>query len=310
METAERLISRLRPVLAAAVDPQDPQPPGEPILLHAEVLHQMCTADGLMELLDWSRQGLGADPLACMWLGSLRWYRLITGSYPEHAPQPPARPLDQALTQLSRQGGFTARTGSGMTSLRGLSQGQMAYPSAPAQPESTDSAVLLRAVPIGLVPYIDAPMRRSWVRQAVALTHGHPELTQRAEELADLVHRLAGGPPAEALPESAAQQQAVLSAGLDDDVAAILDRQLRAAAGAAPAAASAHTEASAPAPDSPRAEAPASASASAQFSASSSEDTPISGAPLGGSESTGELRTIYDVIEELAQDWEEVTRAR
>nr|WP_255547489.1 ADP-ribosylglycohydrolase family protein [Nesterenkonia sp. E16_7] len=101
-----------------------------------------------------------------------------------------------------------------MTSLRGLSQGQMAYPSAPAQPESTDSAVLLRAVPIGLVPYIDAPMRRSWVRQAVALTHGHPELTQRAEELADLVHRLAGGPPAEALPESAAQQQAVLSAGL------------------------------------------------------------------------------------------------
>ncbi|MCH8565459.1 ADP-ribosylglycohydrolase family protein [Nesterenkonia sp. LB17] len=284
METAEILISRLRPVLAAGVEPSRLGGPGDagvlagsrgaagPIVLHAEVLHQLCTADGLMELLDWSRQGLGADPLACMWLGSLRWYRLITGSYPENAPQPPARPLDQALQRLILQGMFTAQAGSAATSLRGLAHGQMAYPSAPAQPESTDATALLRAVPVGLVPYIDASMRRAWARQTMALTHGHPELTRKAEDLADLVHLLASGAPSDVLPDAAAARQQKITAGLDDDVAAILDRQLLAAAGAAPAAAA-------------------------------------SGPGSSGS-TRQEGQSVYAVIDELARDWEEVTRAR
>lgn len=285
VETAEILISRFGPVLAAAVEPSTPDGPAapadpaappaavEPVVVHAEVLHQLCTADGLMELLDWSRQGLGADPLACMWLGSLRWYRLITGSYPENAPQPPARRLDEQLQRLSRDGGLAVQVGTGATSLRGLSQGQMSYPSAPAQPESTDAAALLRAVPVGLAPYIDASMRRAWARQTMALTHGHADLSQKAEDLADLVHLLASGAPADALPEAALAQQERITAGLDDDVAAILDRQLRAAAGASPAPQPAPS--SGPAADSGR-----------------------------------ESRHVYGVIGALAQDWEEVTRAR
>ncbi|MGJ9371477.1 ADP-ribosylglycohydrolase family protein [Nesterenkonia sp. CF4.4] len=294
METAEILISRFGPVLAAAVepstpsgptapkgptasadpaDPTDPAAQAETVVLHAEVLHQLCTADGLLELLDWSRQGLGADPLACMWLGSLRWYRLITGSYPENAPQPPARRLDAQLQRLSSRGRLTVQQGSGTTSLRGLSQGQMSYPSAPAQPESTDAAALLRAVPVGLAPYIDATMRRAWARQTLALTHGHPDLSQKAEDLADLVNLLASGAPSDALPEAALAQKEKITAGLDDDVAAILDRQLRAAAGAAPAPLPAYSR-------------------------------------LLQADSERESQHVYGVIGALAQDWEEVTRAR
>lgn len=281
VETSERLISRFGPVLAAGLEPSTPDSPGaadgpgapavsadpaDPLVVHAEMLHQLCTADGLMELLDWSRQGLGADPLACMWLGSLRWYRLITGACPDSAPQPPTRALDHRLQLLRSSGRLTPLDGSATTSLRGLAEGQMAYPTAPAQPESTDAAALLRAVPVGLVPYIDAPMRRAWARQTMALTHGHPDLMQKAEELADLVHLLASGAPAEALDEIAARQRERIIADIDADVAAIVDRQLLAAATAV-------------------------------------------AAPTC-SDAGAESHTVCDVIEDLARDWEEVTRAR
>lgn len=275
VETAEILISRFGPVLAAAAEPAGSAEQEDPVVLHAEVLHQLCTADGLMELLDWSRQGLGADPLACMWLGSLRWYRLVTGAYPESAPQPPARALDQQLQRLSSGGRLTTLPGSAATSLRGLSHGQMSYPSAPSQPGATEASALLRAVPVGLVPYIDAQMRRAWARQTMALTHGHPDLTQKAEDLADLVHLLASGPAAEVLPEAARALREEILAGLDEDLAAILDRQLLAAAGSVPGPVSAEVP-----------------------------------APSRRTVSDREGEHVHAVIRALAQDWEEVTRAR
>lgn len=304
VETAEILISRFGPVLAAAVEPSTPRTSASPaasgnaaaeasaVALHAEVLHQMCTADGLLELLDWSRQGLGADPLACMWLGSLRWYRLITGSYPEQAPQPPARRLDQQLQQLRGQRRLTVRHGSGAISLRGLSQGQMSYPSAPAQPETTDDTALLRAVPIGLVPYIDASVRSTWTRQALSLTHGHPDLLEKAAALADLVHRLATDAAAPESPETSERERRAITAGLDDDVAAILERQLLAAAGMDAGAA-------------PSAAAPSSGASTGGASTSA-------GSPLGRHDRVTDPATpdVYSVIGELARDWEEVTRAR
>lgn len=226
MDSAEKVISRFRPVLSAGMNPAD-----SPVL-HAEVLHQFCTADGLLELLDWTRQGLGADPLACMWLGSLRWYRLVTGSFPESAPQPPSRTLDAELHQLRGTGHLEIQPDSHGSSVAGLASGQMAYPSAPSQPASADSVALLRVVPIGLVPYIDESMRRAWARQSVALTHGHPELLDRAEDLAVLVFTLASGSAIAPTGTDTSQAQEKVLAGVEDmAVREILARQLAAAAG-------------------------------------------------------------------------------
>ncbi|WP_218219722.1 ADP-ribosylglycohydrolase family protein [Nesterenkonia sp. Act20] len=224
MDSAEKLISRFYPVLAAGARQSDS--PAH----HAELLHQLCTADGLLELLDWTRQGLGADPLACMWLGSLRWYRVVTGSYPPGAPQPPRRTVDAQLARLLGEGALTLQPDSAAGSLVALADGQMAYPSAPAQPESQDPQALLRAVPVGLVPYIDEPMRRAWARQTVALTHGHPALLRRAEELAVLVHELATS--SAPVSEGTAKVRREITESIQDaPVREILERQLDAAHG-------------------------------------------------------------------------------
>lgn len=185
MTADELLIARFPAVLTAGLPV--PRPDGT-VEADAELLHQLCTADGLLEILDWSRQGLAVDPLACMWLASLRWYRLVTGSYPAAAPQPPERELDAALAALLRTGTLEITPGTGEASLQGLASGEMAYPSAPSQPHLEDSAALLRLVPIGLVPYIDTAMRNTWVEQNLALTHGHPGLLEQGRQLVTQVH--------------------------------------------------------------------------------------------------------------------------
>lgn len=163
----------------------------EPVAVHAELLHRLCLADGLLEVLEWGREGLGADPLACMWLGSLRWYRLVHGAYPEGAPEPPARPTDALLHSLMNTGVLQVQPGTGLTSLQSLSGADMHYPSAPAAPEAEDQDVLLRLAPLAVVPFIDDQIRQRWVEQNVALTHGHPEVLHQAQELVATIHRQA-----------------------------------------------------------------------------------------------------------------------
>lgn len=189
MSTDESLIRRLRPVLEACAPA-----PGEPV--HAEVLHQLCMVDGLLELLDWSSQGLSADPLACMWLGSLRWHRMMTGRVPRGAPEPPSHEAERLLGLAFAQeapGRSAVAQGSGSSSLSGLASGQMGYPASPNQPEDDDGTALLRVVPIGLVPYVEEAMRLDWAEQAVCLTHGAESLRRRARGLAALFARAASG---------------------------------------------------------------------------------------------------------------------
>lgn len=208
------LIERLPAVLAAALPaggaPGDDIPEnGEAHAeVHAEALHQLCLADGLLELLDWTHQGVGADPLACFWLAGLRWHRLVTGGFPAAAPRPPSRSVDEQLSAQLRAAGTGARrsdeaaplslrAGTEVPGVDGLASGEMAYPRTPAQPEREDPAVLLRVVPLALVPYIDETLRAQWVRQALALTHGHPRILDRARSLVQLLHRAASAPATE-----------------------------------------------------------------------------------------------------------------
>lgn len=153
---------------------------GEPV--HAETLLALCLADGLLEVLEWSAEGTGADPLGAMWLAALRWHRVVAGGFPAGAPEPPQRPTDHALGIIMRGGGIDLVPGSADGSRAGLASGEMAYPSEPAQPGLLDEAVLVRAVPIGLFPYVDAQMRHKWAQEAICLTHGHPDLVSAAQE--------------------------------------------------------------------------------------------------------------------------------
>ncbi|WP_147107684.1 ADP-ribosylglycohydrolase family protein [Nesterenkonia populi] len=181
---------------------------GKPV--HAETLLTLCLADGLLEVLEWSAEGTGADPLGAMWLACLRWHRTVAWDFPERAPQPPQRPTDHALTLILQAGGIQLIPGSADSSAAGLASGEMAYPTSPAQPDVYDAAVLSRAVPIGLVPYVGAETRKKWAQEAVSLTHGHPDLTAAAQS------RVAAVSTGEHTPQPAAAPNPLLRVVVDD----------------------------------------------------------------------------------------------
>lgn len=160
--------------------------PGEQV--HAETLLTLCLADGVLEVLEWAREGTGADPAATMWLASLRWHRLITGGFPESAPQPQPRPTDHALKLILDSGSLEVLPGSAEESLAGLASGEMGTRGAPAQPEADGDAALARITPLGLVPYVETEMKQDWAEQAICLTHGHPRLVAAARRLAADLH--------------------------------------------------------------------------------------------------------------------------
>ena len=185
----QKLISRFYSVMTedfpASADPE------AAVELRAELLHRICLADGLLEVLEWSTQGTAADPLACMWLAGLRWHRLLTGAYPQGAPEPPPRQTDAGLAQLLETGLVRITDSSGATSQTALASGELHYPAAPAQPHADDQEVLLRLAPLALVPYIDEQMRMRWVEQNVSMTHGGDQLLEQSRRLVTELHRRA-----------------------------------------------------------------------------------------------------------------------
>lgn len=197
MDDAE-LISQFSAHMRSALPVPDAQ---GTMQLHAELLHRICLAEGLLEILEWTRQGMSADPLACMWLAGLRWHRLITGMVPENAPSPPHHETESALAALLEDGSLAVQPGTGITSLESLGSGEMHYPSAPAQPEATDDEALLRLTPIALVPYVEEPMRVRWVEQNLALTHGHPDLLRQGQLLVARIHQQASSGKGATVPD-------------------------------------------------------------------------------------------------------------
>ncbi|WP_150460025.1 hypothetical protein [Nesterenkonia ebinurensis] len=196
-----QLIERFEPVMLGLLPGPD-----EPV--HAETLLALCLAEGLVEILQWAKEGTGADPAASMWLAALRWHRIITGGFPAGAPEPPPRPTDHALKLILDSGGAEVIPGSADASLAGLADGEMKTPAdwtrdgdrlggenaragarsseAIEESHSRRSAhkTLIRTVPISLVPYVGTEMKQNWAAAAVCLTHGHPELVEKARRRA------------------------------------------------------------------------------------------------------------------------------
>lgn len=175
--------------------------------VHAETLLMLCLADGVLEVLEWAREGTGADPGASLWLASLRWYRLVAGEFPENAPQPQPRPADFALGRIKEAGALDIVPGSAEESLAGLDSAEMNLlprrgrtgmpPGEELDRAAVDSAalsnpVLARVIPIGLAPYVELEMKQDWAAQAVFLTHQDPELVAAARQVVAELHSAGG----------------------------------------------------------------------------------------------------------------------
>lgn len=177
--TDEELIAAFEPAMLGLLPAE-----GQPV--HAESLLALCLADGLLEVMQWAKEGTGADPAASMWLGALRWHRLISGAFPAGAPEPVARPTDHALGLILSSGGAEIVPGSAESSLAGLASGAMGTRAEPAQPEAGEDSALIRVLPISLAPYVDDQLRQDWAEEAICLTHGHPQLREEARRRATL----------------------------------------------------------------------------------------------------------------------------
>lgn len=169
-------------VLLAAADgaahARDEQEPGETETLALYLL------DGLLEALEWAHEGVASDEAACMWLAALRWYKLVNTSYPEGAPEPQPRWIDEAFA------GAPAFAAGDTQNLLALGQTDMASTGRPLYPAADTTGVLTRAAFVALLPRVDEATTAKIATDAAALTHGSPA-AHRAAGAAALVVRAA-----------------------------------------------------------------------------------------------------------------------
>lgn len=169
-------------MLLAAVDgathARDGQEPGESETLSLYLL------DGLLEALEWANDGVASDEAACMWLAALRWYKLVIKSFPEGAPEPQPRWIDESF-----EGAEVFAPGDPQH-LLALENPDMASVGRPAFPAADTTGVLGRAAFMALLPRVDAATTHKLATDAAALTHGSP-LAHRAAGQAALVVRTA-----------------------------------------------------------------------------------------------------------------------
>lgn len=128
--------------------------------------------DGLLEAIEWTAQGEGADETACQWLAGLRWLRTQDVTWPQDAPSPLPRWLDQAEL-LHADHGEQGET------LEALRTGRMGEVARPVLPLAEDRGPVLRSIPFGLLPVGWRSMAPLTI-DAAAVTHGEAEAQSAA----------------------------------------------------------------------------------------------------------------------------------
>ncbi|QNE15042.1 ADP-ribosylglycohydrolase family protein [Pseudarthrobacter sp. NBSH8] len=144
------------------------------------------TVDGLVEVLEWANDGVGADANACVWLAYLRWLDTQGESAPPHAPAQPARWIDG--NEVLRH-----RRAPEETCISGLATGEMGTVYRPVNSDSKGRGTVMRSAPFGLIPYIASDAVYKLSADAASLTHGHPSARQSAGSFSLLIHRLVAG---------------------------------------------------------------------------------------------------------------------
>lgn len=177
------------------------------------------TLDGLLEVLEWANDGVGADINACQWLAYLRWLKTQGIPAAGSAPEPQPRWIDrQSVLHHQRHPGNACVTG--------LASGHMGTVFRPVNPDSKGCGTVMRSAPYGLIPHVPTEAVYKMSSDAASLTHGHPSARQSSAAFSWLIHSLAvGGLGLRAAAESA-RDRAVAEPGADADLLARLDAAL------------------------------------------------------------------------------------
>ncbi|MER1995613.1 MAG: ADP-ribosylglycohydrolase family protein [Arthrobacter sp.] len=141
------------------------------------------TVDGLVEVLQWANDGVGADETACLWLAYLRWLKTQGVALPANAPEQPARWIDA-------QEVLHHRRAPGNACLSGLMTGEMGTKARPVNAGSKGCGTVMRSAPFGLLPYVAADTVYKFSADGAALTHGHPSALHSAAVFSVLIHDL------------------------------------------------------------------------------------------------------------------------
>ena len=141
------------------------------------------TVDGLVEVLQWANDGVGADETACLWLAYLRWLKTQGEALPANAPDQPDRWIDA-------QEVLHHRRAPGNACLSGLLTGEMGTKYRPVNAESKGCGTVMRSAPFGLLPYVSEETVYKFSADGAALTHGHPSALHSAAVFSALIHDL------------------------------------------------------------------------------------------------------------------------
>lgn len=192
---------------------------GAPAHFSDDTQMTLYTLDGLLDVLEWANDGVGADVNACQWLAYLRWLKTQGVPAPGHAPEQPPRWIDaQSVLHHQRHPGNACITG--------LATGEMGTVARPVNPDSKGCGTVMRSAPYGLLPNVDAETVYKMSSDAASLTHGHPAARQSSGAFSWLIHRLVidGLPLREAA--TAARDRAAAEPAADPELMARLDAAL------------------------------------------------------------------------------------
>ncbi|NVM94005.1 ADP-ribosylglycohydrolase family protein [Arthrobacter wenxiniae] len=177
------------------------------------------TLDGLLEVLEWANDGVGADINACQWLAYLRWLKTQGIRPAGKAPEPQPRWID-------RQSVLHHQRAPGNACITGLAGGEMGTRFRPVNPDSKGCGTVMRSAPYGLIPNVPTEAVYKMSSDAASLTHGHPAARQSSGAFSWLIHALAVGGLGLREAAASAQARAVAEPGADAALLARLDAAL------------------------------------------------------------------------------------
>lgn len=173
--------------------------------------------DAVAEVLEWARDGVGADPAACAWLASLRVSRLLGLPLDPSAPPQLRRGLDDDLESWasSSPSGSLARALPAdrlaqrfprfAAAMRIERMGTRSHPLTPAElePRLEDDSALLRLLPVALMAHLDEDTLARVARDVCAVSEsGEAALGSAADSVLRLARAVrAADSPAAPEPE-------------------------------------------------------------------------------------------------------------
>lgn len=125
-------------------------------------------ADGLLEALEWARDGVASDEAACMWLAALRSYKKLTGTFPAGAPEPLGRWIDKEFPKVEI---FEKIADGDPQNISGLNSADMGQPGRPTGADADSTGVLPRAAITALLARVPLGTTETLARSAAFLTH-------------------------------------------------------------------------------------------------------------------------------------------